>query len=65
MGGGGRGTGRRGWGSIAVATGAGNASLGYPVTKLVRYVQRGPPVRRIITIENGATETPLFGCSGA
>lgn len=24
-----------------------------------------PSVRRIITIENGATETPLFGCSGA
>lgn len=32
---------RRG-GSIAAATGAGNASLGYPVTKLVRFVQRGP-----------------------
>lgn len=24
-----------------------------------------PSARRIITIENGATETPLFGCSGA
>lgn len=28
--------------SIGAATGAGNASLGYPVTKLVRLVQRGP-----------------------
>lgn len=34
--------GRDGGGSIAAATGAGNASLGYPVTKLVRFVQRGP-----------------------
>lgn len=33
---------RRGGRSIAAATGAGNASLGYPVTKLVRFVQRGP-----------------------
>ena len=31
-----------GGGSIGGATGAGNASLGYPVTKLVRFVQRGP-----------------------
>ena len=33
---------REGGPSIAGATGAGNASLGYPVTKLVRFVQRGP-----------------------
>lgn len=37
-----RGKGRGRWVSIVVATGAGNASLGYPVTKLVRFVQRGP-----------------------
>lgn len=53
----------------SIAIGAGNASLGYPVTKQLRIVQRSllfppalqpsfSPYRRIITIENGATETP-------